>query len=87
MFKKIGLTAAVALGAMTAMPAAADAQPYGRAYGYYNNSANAYAYRDGHRRYQRGDYYGRYDRRYDRGYRYTRYGAADDRYHRQYRRW
>ena len=65
MFKKIGLTAAAALAALTAIPAAAEAQPY-RAPGYYDSGAHSYAYRDGYRRYQRGDRYVRYNnRRYD----------------------
>lgn len=58
MLKKVTLAAVAAATALTAIPAAADAQPNGRAYGYYNNSAHA-----------RG-----YDRNYDRGYYDNGYG-------------
>jgi len=51
MFKKIALSAAVAVSALTAMPAAAEAQSR---YGYYDARGNSY--------YNQGQ---RYDRRYD----------------------
>ena len=44
MLNKIALGAAAALTALTAVPAAADAHPRGRAHGYYNNSAHARSY-------------------------------------------
>ncbi len=63
MFKKIALASAAAVSALVAIPAAAEAQPYGRAYGYHNNSAHARA--QGNRYYE-----SRYDgnRYYDGGY-------------------
>ncbi len=67
MFKKIALASAAAVAALTALPAAADAQPNGRAYGYWNNSAHARASYDRYDRYDRG-YDRRSDRRYSRGY-------------------
>ena len=51
MLKKVTLAAAGLMTALTAVPAAADAHPRGRAHGYHNNSA-----RDGY-------YADRYDRR------------------------
>ena len=63
MFRKIILSAAIAGSAMTALPAAAQAQ----AYGYYDRYAYQQDYRD-HRRYDQR----RYDRRYyDQRYRYS----------------
>ena len=69
MLKKITLSAAAAITAIAAVPAAADAQPRGRAHGYYNNSAHARAYQGD--RYYRGDRYGAYSQRdaYGRDYR------------------
>lgn len=79
MFKKLSLATAAAVTALVALPAAAEAQPRGNAYGYYNNSAHARAYHgdryERRDRYYRGD---RYDRRYDD--RYSRRGY-DDRYY------
>jgi len=73
MFKKLILSAAVAGTALTALPAAAQAQ--GR--GYYDG----YGYQQTYR----GDRYDRYDRRYDRSGRYDRryYDRRD--YDRRYR--
>jgi hypothetical protein len=77
MFRKVTLAAAAAVTALTVIPAAAQAQPRGNAYGYWNNSAHARSdyrrdyRRDDYRRYERGDRYGSYDRgygSYDRGY-------------------
>jgi hypothetical protein len=66
MLRKISLATA-ALTALTAMPAAADAQPNGRAWGYWNRSAHARPY-DDRAYYSQGysnPYYGgRYDQRY-----------------------
>ncbi|TFI56550.1 glycine zipper 2TM domain-containing protein [Sphingomonas parva] len=44
MLRKIALGTAAALTMASAVPAAADAHPRGRAHGYYNNSAHARAY-------------------------------------------
>lgn len=74
MLRKIAFTLAAA-GALAAFPAAAEAQPRGNAYGYWNNSAHARGYDRNDRYERRAD---RYDRRYDRDARYDpRY---DDRY-------
>jgi hypothetical protein len=68
MIKKIALSTAVAVSALTALPAAAEAQSR---YGYYDNYGNGY--------YNQG-YDGRYDRRYaqrryqDQRYQNQRYG-------------
>jgi hypothetical protein len=63
MFKKIALSAAVAVSALTALPAAAQAQSR---YGYYDNQGNGY--------YNQGQRYDRNDRRYQsRNYRNQRY--------------
>ena len=69
MLNKVSLASAALLAALTAVPAAADAQPRGRAHGYYNNSAHARAYADRDRyydsRYNRyGNEYSAYDERY-----------------------
>ena len=66
MLNKVSLASAALLAALTAVPAAADAQPRGRAHGYYNNSAHARAYAN------RDRYY---DSRYE-----DRYAAYDERY-------
>jgi outer membrane lipoprotein SlyB len=60
MFRKFSLAALAAATMAVAVPTAADAQPRGRAHGYWNNSAHAQAYRGD--RYRRGDVYrsGRY---------------------------
>ena len=68
MFKKITLAAAAAVGALTAMPAAAEAQYY-RGGGYYNpHQGGAYAYGQGYRRYQPGDHYQGQRRHYGQRY-------------------
>jgi hypothetical protein len=54
MLKKVTLAAAAAITALTAVPAAADARPRGKAHGYYNNSAHARAYSDRSRHYNEG---------------------------------
>jgi len=65
MIKRIALSTAVAVSALTAMPAAAEAQS---GYGYYNDSGNGRYNQD--RRYDRRD-----DRRYqNRRYQNQRYG-------------
>jgi hypothetical protein len=68
MFKKITLTVLAAATAMTAVPAAADAHPRGRANGYYSQGYYGDAYRRGD--YRRGDYYRGYGNRAysNRGY-------------------
>lgn len=59
MFKKLIMSTAVAASALTAMPAAVQAQPYG----YYENRGRDYRNYD--RRYDNRRYYGnRYDRAY-----------------------
>lgn len=63
MLKKIAIVSAAAVSALTAIPAAAEAQPYGRAYGYHNNSAHARAQAN---RYYDNRYYG--NRYNDDGY-------------------
>ena len=64
MLKKFALSAVVAVSALTAMPAAADAQSR---YGYYDRSG--YDYRYDNRRYDRRYDARRYDsRRYDNRY-------------------
>ena len=63
MFKKIALSAAVAVSALTAMPAAAEAQSR---YGYYDDGY------DQSQRYDRATT-ARYDQRYDRRYANQRY--------------
>lgn len=61
MFKKISLTAAAAVSALVALPAAAEARP--RYYDGYSNSYYSQSYRGD--RYYRGDNYRRgYDNRY-----------------------
>ena len=60
MLKKITLSAAAAITALAAVPAAADAQPRGRAHGYYNNSAHTRSYQSN--RSYRGDRYNAYNR-------------------------
>jgi Glycine zipper 2TM domain len=70
MLKKFALSAAVAVSALTAMPAAADAQSRS---GYYDRSGydrsgydrSGYGYRNDDRRYDRRYDARRYDRRYD----------------------
>lgn len=83
MLRKILLGAAASLTAFVALPAAAQAQGYyDRGYydrGYYDRGYydRGYGYRDGYRRYRRGDYYGRGrydDRRY---YSRSRYRCGD----------
>lgn len=72
MFKKIALSTAVAAAAVTAMPAAAEAQSR---HGYYDN--RGYDYRNYDRRYDnRRNYNSRYDNRayYGGRYNYDRYG-------------
>jgi uncharacterized protein YcfJ len=66
MFNKIILSAAVAGAALTAMPAAAQAQSYG----YYNGYGYQQTYRGQYNRYDRYDRraYSRYDRRYRNHY-------------------
>jgi uncharacterized protein YcfJ len=71
MIKKIVLSSAVAVAALTALPAAAQAQSR---YGYYDNYGNGY-----HNQGQRYDR--RYDSRYDRRYDQRRY--AQQRYQNQ----
>lgn len=83
MLKTFSLAAAAAVTAMVAMPAAAEAQPRGKAHGYWNNSAHARGYYDDRYdrrdRYYRGDRYERgYDRRYDD--RYSRRGYGERHY-------
>ena len=68
MIKKIALSTAVAVSALAAVPAAADAQSR---YGYYNSGYNN-SYR-GYDRSYRG-YDSRYDRRYSQRYNTRRYG-------------
>jgi hypothetical protein len=72
MFKKFALVTVAAVGAMTALPAAAEAQYRG---GYYNPAPRAYGYAPpGYHRYQPGDrYYGR-ARNYNRNGYYARPG-------------
>jgi hypothetical protein len=65
MFKKVTLAAAGLMTAITAVPAAADAHPRGRAHGYHNNGAYA---RDG--------YNDRYDRRSYRNSSYRNNGRC-----------
>ena len=65
MIRKILLSAAVAGTAMTALPAAAQAQSR---YGYYDGYGYSQAYRGYDRRHYDRRYYNR--RVYDRGYRY-----------------
>jgi outer membrane lipoprotein SlyB len=59
MFKKLALSTAVAVSALTAIPAAAEAQSR---HGYYDARHNGY-----------NNQYRRYDRRYDRRYANQRY--------------
>ena len=68
MFKKIALSTAVAVSALAAVPAAADAQSR---YGYYDTRHNGYnnQYRGYDRRYDR-----RYSQRYNQRYSNQRYG-------------
>jgi uncharacterized protein YcfJ len=69
MFKKIALSTAVAVSALTALPAAADAQSR---YGYYDNHRNGY---NQVQRYDRRYDQQRYDRRYaSQRYQSQRYG-------------
>lgn len=67
MFNKIILSAAVAGAAMTAMPAAAQAQSR---YGYHNGYGYQQQYRGQYNRYDRYDrrHYNRYDQRYRNHY-------------------
>ena len=69
---KLSLPSAALLALMVAVPSVADAQPYGRAHGYYNNSAHARAYQ--HDRYYDGRYSNRYANRYDDRYSGRTYG-------------
>ncbi len=72
--KKLSLASAALLAVTVAVPSVADAQPYGRAHGYYNNSAHA-------RDYQRDRYYdGRYSNRYANRYDDRYSGRYADRY-------
>jgi hypothetical protein len=68
MFKRLALSTAVAVSALTAIPAAAQAQ---NGYGYYDTRGNGY-----HNQYRRNDnrYNQRYDRRYSQRYSGRRYG-------------
>jgi hypothetical protein len=74
MFKKIALSTAVAVSALTAIPTAASAQ---NGYGYYDTRGNGYQnqYRRDDRRYNNQRYNQRYDRRYaNQRYSNQRYG-------------
>lgn len=68
MFKKLALSTAVAVSALTAIPSAASAQ---NGYGYYDTRGNGY-----NNQYRRNDnrYNQRYDRRYSQRYNGQRYG-------------
>jgi len=66
MFKTVSLASLALISAFAAVPAVADAQPRGRAHGYYNNSAHARAYANQDRYYD-----GRYENQYSgRSYAY-----------------
>lgn len=73
MTRKFAIAAAVAVSAMTAVPAAADARPSG-----YHGDGHRYSQYD--RRYD-----SRYDRSYDRDYRSSRYDRYYDRDYRSSR--
>jgi hypothetical protein len=85
MLKKIALSAAAAVAALSAVPAAAEAAPNGRAHGYYNNSAHARAAQN--QRYGSG-YRGQsaYDARYGNRYGYNNNYRYNDRYDDRYDR-
>jgi hypothetical protein len=86
MLKKFALSGAAAAAALVAVPAAAEAQPNGRAHGYYNNSAHARAYqnqRSRDRYYGRSAYDARYGDRYGYDNRYRYQDRYDDRYDRR----
>ena len=73
MLKKVTLAAAAAVTALTAVPAAADAKPRGKAHGYYNNSAHARGYANQNRYYDNG-----YSaQNYNDGYSGRSYGHQD----------
>jgi hypothetical protein len=74
MLKNMTLAAAAAVTALTAIPAAADARPRGKAHGYYKNSAHARAYANQNRYYD-GGYSGR-SYGYSDGYRRCRSGTT-----------
>ncbi|MEA2999735.1 MAG: hypothetical protein QOH04_930 [Sphingomonadales bacterium] len=66
MIRKLSLAAVAAATAVMAIPTAVDAHPNGRAYGYYNNSAQARYYNQGYGSSYGNDYYA--NRGYNGGY-------------------
>jgi hypothetical protein len=73
MLRKLSLAAVAAATAAMAIPTAAEAHPYGRTYGYYNDSAQARYYNQGYGSYYGNDYYANRaynSRNYNDSYRY-----------------